>query len=329
MIKKATLISENEKLRRELFIWKNIGIGMNSTVKEKEIAAKQFLELNPSYTLYEVSKAIELSKGTLFNYLYNKVEKPWFKEKEELLTKEIKQIFDESNGSYGQNRIAIALENKGIITRPETISKIMKKNGWKVKSIQKRPKPQIVRDRTQYYRNLLKRQFNQDEPNKVWVSDFLEIKRNGVSYYLCVILDLFARKVIAWRLSHKRSDRLAVNTFKDAFENRDEPLKLLFHTDQGAEFTSHMFIESLKAYGIKQSFSYSGCPNDNACMEGFYSILRREEININIDKYENSRVIKEFLNKYFTFYNEVRIHTSNDGLPPSIKEQKWFENHLA
>ncbi len=57
--------------------------------------------------------------------------------------------------------------------------------------------------------------------------------------------------------------------------------------------------------------------------------LRREEINIYIDKYENSRVIKEFLNKYFTFYNEVRIHTNNDGLPPSIKEQKWFENHLA
>ena len=68
---------------------------------------------------------------------------------------------------------------------------------------------------------------------------------------------------------------LMANTFKDAFENRDEPLKLLFHTDQGAEFTSHMFIESLKAYGIKQSFSYPGCPNDNACMEGFYSILRR------------------------------------------------------
>lgn len=61
-----------------------------------------------------------------------------------------------------------------------------------------------------------------------------------------------------------------------------------------------MFIESFKSYGIKQSFSYSGYPNDNACMEGFYSILRRDEININFDKYENSRVIKDYLNKYFS-----------------------------
>lgn len=195
-------------------------------------------------------------------------------------------------------------------------------------SIQKRPKTQVKRDRQHYYRNLLKRQFNQDEPNKVWVSDFLEIKKNGVSYYLCVILDLFARRVIAWRLSHKRSDSLALNTFKDAFEIRNEPLNLLFHTDQGAEFTSHKFIESLKAYGVKQSFSYPGSPNDNACMEGFYSILRREEINKHINKYDNSIIIKDYLNKYFTRYNESRIHTSNKGLPPKVKEDEWLKKHL-
>lgn len=88
-------------------------------------------------------------------------------------------------------------------------------------------------------------------------------------------------------------------------------------------------MTTLKMLGVSQSFSFPGNPYDNAVMESFYSTLRKEEININIDKYENSRVIKDFLNKYFTFYNETRIHTNNDGLPPSIKEQKWFENHLA
>lgn len=328
MIKKAQLFEENIKLRRKLFIFENIGIGTYATIKEKEVAAKSFMEKYPSYTPYEICTTINLSRGTFYNFLHNKVEKTWFEEKEELLTKEIIRIFQESDGLYGQDRIAIALKNIGIITRPETVSKIMKKNGLKVLSVQKRPKPQIKRDRHHYYRNLLKRQFNQDEPNKVWVSDFLEIRRNGVSYYLCVILDLFARRVIAWRLSHKRSDNLALNTFKDAFEIRNEPTNLLFHTDQGAEFTSHKFIDSLKSYGVKQSFSYPGSPNDNACMEGFYSILRREEINIHIEKYDNSMVIKEYLQKYFTKYNETRIHTSNNGLPPKIKEDEWFKNNL-
>ena len=328
MIKKAQLFEENKKLKRKVFLFENIGIGINATIQEKEYAAKSFMERYPSYTPYEICTTINLSRGTFYNFLYNKVEKTWFEEKEEMLTKEIKRIFQESDGLYGQDRIAIALKNIGINTRPETVSKIMKKNGLKVTSIQKRPKPQIKRDRQHYYRNLLKRQFNQDEPNKVWVSDFLEIKKNGVSYYLCVILDLFARRVIAWRLSHKRSDNLALSTFKDAFEIRNEPMNVLFHTDQGVEFTSHKFMESLKAYGVKQSFSYPGSPNDNACMEGFYSILRREEINKHIKKYENSIVIKEYLGKYFTKYNETRIHTSNNGLPPKVKEDEWLKKHL-
>ena len=327
MIKKAQLVVENNRLKRQVYIWENIGVGINSSIKEKEEAVKVFLARNSTFTAYEVCTTIKLSRGTFYNFLYNKVEKPWFVEKEEMLTKEIKQIYKESNGLYGQDRIALALKNKGIIVRPETVSKIMKKNGWKIKSIQKRPKPKIVRDRNQYFRNLLKRQFKQDEPNKVWVSDILEIKRRGVSYYLCVVLDLYARRVVAWRISHKRGDNLSLNTFKDAFEIRNEPIGLMIHTDQGGEFTSHRFIESMKTYGIKQSFSYPGSPNDNACMEGFYSILRREEININIEKYENSRVIKEYLSNYFTFYNEKRIHTSNEGLPPKTKEDEWFKNH--
>ena len=107
----------------------------------------------------------------------------------------------------------------------------MKKNNLVKNNVMKRPTPTTVKERRKYYRNLLARQFNQEEPNKVWVSDFLEININGVKFYLCVILDLFSRKVIAWRLSHKISENLAVNTFKDAFEIRNEPIGLMFHSD--------------------------------------------------------------------------------------------------
>lgn len=82
----------------------------------------------------------------------------------------------------------------------------------------------------------------------------------------------------------------------------------------------------LKMMGVKQSFSYPGSPNDNACMEGFYSKLRSEEINININNYENSRVIRDYLSKYFDFYNNVRIHSANNGLTPNENEKEWFDS---
>ena len=76
--------------------------------------------------------------------------------------------------------------------------------------------------------------------------------------------------------------------------------------------------------GVRQSFSYPGSPNDNACMEGFYSILRKEEININLDKYENSMVIKNYLKSYFDYYNSERIHLGIGGLTPDEKESKFY-----
>lgn len=327
MIKKSTLIKENTKLKRMIFIWENIGIGINSSTKEKEIAAKAFLDVNKDYTLYEISSTIKIAKGTLYNFLNNKVKKPWFELKEERLYKEIKTIFVESRKTYGADRLVIALRKKNIFTSSKTVLAIMKKYNLVKNNNQNRPKPVKKRPIRNYHRNILKREFNQDAPNKVWASDFLEINVRGVKFYLCVILDLYARRVIAWRLSHKRSVNLALNTFKDAFEIRSEPKNLIFHTDQGAEYTSKIFIESLKMLGVIQSFSYPGSPYDNACMESFYGTLRREEININIDKYENSLIINQYLSSYFDYYNNRRMHTSNiNKLSPVEMEDYYIKN---
>ena len=327
MIKKSTLINENEKMRKMLFIWENIGIGINATVKEKEIAAKQFLDKHPEYNLYQISETIKINRGTLYNYLYNKVEKPWFVERIEELTKEVKLVFEESNRIYGAGKIVTALQRKGIRTDKKTVLKIMKNNNLVKVTISKPKKPIVNETKRNYFRNLLKQQFNPDAPNKVWTSDFLEINVRGVKWYVCAIMDLFARRIVAWRLSYKLNENLIINTFKDGFENRNEPMDLIFHSDQGVQFKSKRFIEMLKMLGVRQSFSYIGYPNDNACIEGFFSKLRSEEININIDKYENGRVITEYLDKYFKFYNEQRIHFSNNGLTPKEKEDEWYKKH--
>ena len=315
-----------KNMERELYIWRNIGIGKNSSVKEKEIATKEFLESNTDYNFYEVCKVIGLNKGTYYNFINHKVEKTVYEINDEKLLKEIKIIFEENNGRYGLDKMKIALQRKGIITSARKIGKLMKDNNIVKNNKMKRPKPDVYKERRKYYRNLLNRQFEQKEPNRVWVSDFLEINVQGAKFYLCTILDLFSRKVIAFRLAHKLSENLAINTFKDAFEARNEPIGLMFHSDQGGQFTSHKFMKTLKMLGVRQSFSYPGIPNDNACMEGFYSVLRREEININIGKYENSRVIKDYLSSYFDWYNNKRIHRSLEDRSPQEVENKWLSN---
>lgn len=67
---------EITKLKRAIYIWENIGIGMNSTTKEKEIATKQFLEKNSDYNFYQVCDVIGLNKGTYYHFINDKKIKP-------------------------------------------------------------------------------------------------------------------------------------------------------------------------------------------------------------------------------------------------------------
>ena len=83
------------------------------------------------------------------------------------------------------------------------------------------------------YTNHLQQEFNQKAPNTVWVSDFTYIKAGGKWYYLCIVMDLFSRKVISWHISSKPDVELTLTAFRKAYESRKCPYGLMFHSDRG------------------------------------------------------------------------------------------------
>ena len=302
------------KLKRAIYIWENIGIGMNSTTKEKEIATKQFLEKNSDYNFYQVCDVIGLNKGTYYHFTNDK-KKTQYEINDEKLSIEIRNIYAETEGRIGSNKIKIILDSRNVKASLQKVRKLMKKMNLKV--VMKKPnrRDKNTTPKNIFRNNLLKKQFFQDKPNKVWVSDFTEIKINRAKFYLCVILDLFSRRVVAYRLSIRLNSNLALLSFKDAYQNRGEPNDLLFHSDQGAQYTSIEFMNTLKALKIKQSFSNPGNPYDNAVMESFFATLKREEVHRK--KYKDYENLKESISKYIVFYNNVRPHKSLNYLTPT------------
>ena len=306
---------EITKLKRAIYIWENIGIGMNSTTKEKEVATKKFLEKNSDYNFYQVCDVIGLNKGTYYHFINDKKNKTQYEINDEKLSIEIRNIYAETEGRIGSNKIKIILDSRNVKASLQKVRKLMKKMNLKV--VMKKPnrRDKDTTPKNIFRNNLLKKQFFQDKPNKVWVSDFTEIKINRAKFYLCVILDLFSRKVVAYRLSIRLNSNLALLTFKDAYQNRGEPNDLLFHSDQGAQYTSIEFMNTLKALKIKQSFSNPGNPYDNAVMESFFATLKREEVHRK--KYKDYDDLKESISKYIIFYNNVRPHKSLNYLTPT------------
>lgn len=121
-------------------------------------------------------------------------------------------------------------------------------------------------------------------------------------------------------VSIKLDSSLCLLTFKDAYQSRGEPKDLLFHSDRGSQYTSLAFMDTLKALGVRQSFSDVGNPYDNAVMESFFATFKREEVHRK--KYKDYDDLKASIDKYMVFYNDVRPHKSLKYLTPTQFEEK-------
>lgn len=167
--------------------------------------------------------------------------------------------------------------------------------------------------------NILQQKFNPSAPNRVWVCDFTYIRVAGRFCFLCAILDLFSRKVIAFKLSNKIDTKLAIETVNQAVAARGKSEGIIFHTDRGTQFTSSDFRRHLDNLNMIQSFSAKGHPYDNAVMECFFKYLKKEEVNRKT--YSSFDDLNLCLFKYICgFYNSLRPHSHNNGLSPNQAE---------
>lgn len=172
--------------------------------------------------------------------------------------------------------------------------------------------------------NHLRQNFNQKAPNLVWTSDFSYIKVNGKWYYLCIVMDLFSRKVISWHISGKPDVELVITTFKKAYYKRNEPCGLMFHSDRGSQYTAFSFRLLLDSLNIVQSFSKKGYPFDNACCECFFKYLKKEETNRRT--YHSLEELQLSLFQYIEgYYNSKRPHSSLGMMTPNEKEEMYWK----
>ena len=171
---------------------------------------------------------------------------------------------------------------------------------------------------------LIQQQCHPDTSNSVWVSDITIFKLRDCYYSICAILDLFARKVIAYRISKKSSTQLVTFTFRQAYSERAPEPGLIFHSDRGSQYTSFSFEKLLQEKQVIQSFSRSGKPHDNAVMESFFSCLKKEELYRY--RYSSEPEFLKGIERYITFYNEKRPHSSIHYKTPNAAEEAFYRN---
>ena len=175
---------------------------------------------------------------------------------------------------------------------PEYIRKSKKKN--KNMRIEDNVKP-----------NLLNRNFTTDATNKVWDTDITYLIYKGSRAYLSTIIDLYDRKVVAYKISKRNNLKLVIDTLNEAISKRKDVHGLIIHSDQGFQYTSFEYKAICESNGIVISMSRKGTPIDDSPMESFHAILKKETLyNNNITSLQEYIQLVE---EWILFYNTERL----------------------
>ena len=250
-----------------------------------------------------------------------------YKESNRELDVEIKRIFEESKLRYGSPKITKVLNEQGIKVSQKRVARRMKELGLRsivVKKFNHSGKSKI--DGTKEYPNLLEQNFYAEKPSQKWVGDITYIYTIETGWtYLAIVMDLFDLKVVGWSYGLSMTDELVIDAFNKALINRGLEKNGIFHSDRGSQYTSNDYEEILATLSIKHSYSKKGYPYDNASMESFNAILKKEEVNINTyQTFEEAKlVIFEFIEGW---YNNKRIHSTLGYITPNQKYNNYIIN---
>lgn len=239
----------------------------------------------------------------------------------QILSEEIKQIFEEHKSRYGSLRISKVLEQKGIKVNRKRVARLMRLLGLSPKGTRYRYKKYNQNVQGVEHPNLLNQIFKADEKNKIWVGDITYIPTRKKTLYLAVFIDIFSRKVVGWAMDTKMKDELVIAAFNQAYGKEHPEPGLIVHTDQGTQFTSGNFQALIKAKKAVHSESRKGNPYDNALMESFYRTIKRELIQD--AKYENPEQAQKDIFKYIElYYNTKRMHSALGYISPVQFEEQ-------
>ena len=240
--------------------------------------------------------------------------------RKEAIMEKIMAIYNESHQNYGAPKITKVLQSEGEKISEKTVGNYMRELGIRAQYVKPYTVTTIDSDFSIELKNILDEEFNPSEPNAVWCSDITYIWTYEGFVYLTSIMDLFSRKIIAWELSTTLEAKWVVETINRAKKARRIDKPLVMHSDRGIQYTCSAYKEATE--GFINSYSKKAFPWDNACIESFHALIKREWLNRFkiLDHNHAYRLVFEYIE---AFYNTVRIHSHCGYLSPNQYEVNY------
>ena len=240
----------------------------------------------------------------------------------------IKDVFDDSDGTYGYRRIAAELARRGIVAGAELVRELMR--GLGLAACQPRPwRPSTtVQGAAGPIPDLVHRDFSAEKPGQKMVGDITYIPTWEGWEYLATVIDCATRKVIGWAMSDNYKTPLITAAVEMAARNAALPAGAIFHSDRGSNYTSAEFAGVLKDLGIRQSVGRTGICYDNALAESFNAAVKVERVHRTA--YPTRESARKDIARYIEIrYNRKRLHSALGYRTPQEAHDEYLNRQLA
>lgn len=278
--------------------------------------------LKSEHRLDDLLEAAGLARSTYF-YHQKRLLDPTQREKHAVLKQAIVEVFHRNKHRYGYRRVLLELRKAGWVVNHKLVYKLMDRMGLKAvirrsKKYSSHPgRPSHIAE------NLLQRNFRQDSPNSVWVSDITEFHVAGQKLYLSPIMDLHDRMILAHTIAKAPTTTMTAQTLSRAIKEHQPAPGLMVHTDQGLHYQHSSWRDLITQAGADQSMSRKGNCFDNAVMENFFGQLKTE-MYYN-QKFSSFEQLEQAIDSYITWYNTQRLQTQFQGQTPTEKRHQALQ----
>jgi putative transposase len=218
--------------------------------------------------------------------------------------------------TYGYKRLTVALKREyNVILNPKTVHRYRKRLGIKALQPKRATRVKAGLTHSKYAPNLVERKFKPINKNRIWSIDITYVPQSdGTRSYLFAVKDLYDKSIVDYAVSRTMSLPFVTNTLTRAFKNNDTS-NLIIHSDQGIHFSCAEYLALLEVNNITVSHSRRGNCLDNAPIESFFALYKKESLWL--ENPRNYNEAKTQIENYMIYYNQQRIQIGLNGKTPS------------
>jgi putative transposase len=243
---------------------------------------------------------------------------------------QVQRVWEQNFRVYGARKVWKQLNREGVTVARCTVERLMQHLGIEGIRRGKRVRTTTPDSAATCPRDLVKRHFEADRPNRLWVADFTYVSTWQGWLYVAFVIDAYAKRIVGWRASSSMTTDFVLDALEQAVYDRRPTHAdgLIHHSDRGSQYVSIRYSDRLSEAGINPSVGSTGSAYDNALAETINGLYKTEVIHRKAP-WRTKAAVELATLEWVSWFNHQRLLASIGDIPPAEAEERYYRQLAA